>query len=72
MYQLYTSQATANLESIVYINICLEDLNTLKKSPLLALHAKPDTFGVSLYPDSDAILKELILMSWKRKNCILY
>ena len=59
MHQLYTNQAITNLESIAYIKTCLHNLNTLKESSLLALQAKTDTFGVSLHPDSDAVLKEL-------------
>ena len=56
MHQLYTNQAIKNLESITYIKTCLQNLN---ESPLLALQAKTDTFGVPLYPDSDAVLTEL-------------
>ena len=74
MHQLYTNQAITNLVSITYIKTCLQNLNTLKESPLLALQAKTDTFGVPLYPDSDAVLKELQTADIEKKelHCILF
>ena len=59
MHQLYTNQAITNLESSTFIKTCLQNLNALKESPLLALQVKTDTFGVPLSPDSDAVLKKL-------------
>ena len=77
MHQLHTNQAITNLESITYIKTCLQNLNTLKESLLLALQAKTDTFGVPLYPDSDAVLKELQTadieeLEKKELHCILF
>ena len=37
MHQLYTNQAITNLESSTFIKTCLQNLNALKESPLLAL-----------------------------------
>ena len=59
MHHLYTNQAITNLESRTFIKTCLQNLNALKESPLLALQVKTDTFGVPLSPDSDAVLKKL-------------
>ena len=56
MHKLYTK---TNLESSTFIKTCLQKLNVLKESPLLALQVKTDTFGVPLSPDSDAVLKKL-------------
>ena len=51
-----TNTGISNLDSINYIQMCLENLNALKESPLMMLQAKTDTFGVSLDVDSDAVL----------------
>ena len=59
MHELYTNACIANLDSINYIQMCLENLNALKESPLMMLQAKTDTFGVALDVDSDAVLNEL-------------
>ena len=77
MHQLYTNQAITNLESITLIKTCLQNLNALKESPLLALQAKTDTFGEPLYPGSDAVLKELQTanieeLEKKELDCILF
>ena len=53
MHQLYTNQAITNLESSTFIKTCLQNLNALKESPLLALQVKTDTFGVPLSPNSE-------------------
>ena len=47
MHELYTNAGISNLDSINYIQMCLENLNALKESPLMMLQAKSDTFGVS-------------------------
>ena len=51
MHELYTNAGIANLDSINYIQMCLENLNALKESPLMMLQAKTDTFGVALDVD---------------------
>ena len=56
---LDTNAGISNLDSINYIQMCLENMNTLKESHLMMMQAKADTFSVSLDVDSDAVLNEL-------------
>ena len=59
MHELHTNAGISNLDSINYIQMCRENLNALKESPLMMLQAKCDTFGVSLDVGSDQVLNEL-------------
>ena len=56
MNELYTNAGISNLDSINYIKMCLENLNTLQE---YLLQANTDTFGASLDVGSDAVLNEL-------------
>ena len=73
MHQLYTSQAT--WKHCVYQDLSTE-FEYIKRIAFTSFASKNRyIFGVSLYPDYDAILKELQtadIAELERKNCILY
>ena len=72
MQHLYGNKTLPNIDSIPHVQLCLQNLCTLKDSPMQILESRSDVFGMPLDETSDEVLSSLrsTALSAPDKECL--